>query len=222
MWFWLAPTYKLAYIKAMKYYLLMLTLLTSSAFAEVYRSVDENGNTVFSDQPTADAEQIQLPEVTTYSPVIVPVEDSSENADGEGENSEDEDIPAAPNYQLQIASPQDDEAIRANDGNLTVNVQIRPALSQKRGDMIQLRMDGRPYGQPSAGLSFNLPNLDRGTHTLSAVVMNANGEELAQSASIKFHLQRNSILLNPRTRNNPQGGFTGQRQILPARPANNL
>lgn len=88
--------------------------------------------------------------------------------------------------------------------------------------MIQLRMDGRPYGQPSSGLSFNLANVDRGTHTLAAVVMNANGEELAQSATIKFHLQRNSILLNPRTRNNPQGVAPGQVQTLPARPANNM
>ncbi|MEX1201003.1 MAG: DUF4124 domain-containing protein [Methylophaga sp.] len=223
MWFWLAPIAKLAYIEIMKFYGLLLILLSSSVFAEVYRWIDENGNTVYSDQPVDNAEQIVLPEASTYSPVVVPLEvsdDSGETAEDVG--SEDDEMPAAPNYQLQIASPQDDEAIRVNDGNLTVNIQIRPPLSQKRGDMIQLRMDGRPYGEPHTGLSFNLANVDRGTHTLSAVVMNASGEELSQSATIKFHLQRNTILLNPRTQNNPQGGLTGQRQILPARPANNM
>lgn len=203
----------------MKYWTLLLVLLSLPALAGgVYRWVDENGNTVYSDQPADNAEQIELPEASVYSPVIVPVEDTAESDAEEATASDEEEIPPAPGYQLQIASPQNDEAIRANDGNLTVNIQIRPALSQARGDKIQLRMDGRPYGQPSAGLSFNLPNLDRGTHTLSAVVMNANGEELAQSPTIKFHLQRNSILLNPRT----QGALPGQGQILPARPANNM
>ncbi len=221
MWFWLAPIVKLAYIETMKFYGLLLILVSSSVFAEIYRWIDENGNTVYSDQPVDDAEQIDLPEASIYSPVVVPLEvsdDSSETAEDVG--SEDDEMPAAPNYQLQIASPQDDEAIRANDGNMTVNIQIRPPLSQKRGDMIQLRMDGRPYGQPSSGLSFNLTNMDRGTHTLSAVVMNASGEALSQSATIKFHLQRNSILLNPRTQNNSQGIITGQGQTLPTNPAN--
>ena len=220
MKYWLAPTAWLAYIKIMKYLCFLLMFFMLPVTAEVYRWVDENGNTVFSDQPSANAKQIELPEPSTYSPVVIPAETQadSEQTDADAE----EEMPAAPNYQLQIASPQDDEALRVNDGNLTVNIQIRPALSQQRGDMIQLRMDGRPYGQPRAGLSFNLANVDRGTHTLSAVVMNANGEELAQSATIKFHLQRNSILLNPRTRDNPQGALPGQGQILPARPANTM
>lgn len=205
----------------MKYWSLLLIVLSGVAFAEVYRSVDESGITVFSDQPAGNAERIELPEASVYSPVIVPVDELTENEAGE-QATEDDDMPPVPDYQLQIASPQDDESIRANDGNLTVNLQIRPVLNQKRGDMIQLRLDGRPYGEPRAGLSFNLPNLDRGTHTLSAVVMSANGEELAQSPTIKFHLQRNSILLNPRTRNNPQGGLLAPGQIQPARPANNM
>lgn len=210
MWFWLAPIAKLAYIETMKFYGLLLILLSSTVFAEVYRWTDENGNTVYSDQPEDNnAEQIVLPEASTYSPIVVPLEVSNENdKTAENAGSKNDEMPSAPNYQLQIASPQDDEAIRANDGNLTVNIQIRPPLSQKRGDMIQLRMDGRPYGEPITGLSFNLANVDRGTHTLSAVVMNASGEELSQSATIKFHLQRNTILLNPRTQNNPQGFIT--------------
>lgn len=223
MWLLLAPHSKLAYIYIMRWWLIFVFALSVPAIAEVYRSVDENGNTVFSDQPFGNAERIDLPEASTYSPVVVPVEESADDAEAaENTSSEDDNKLPAPDYQLQIASPQDDEAIRVNDGNLTVNIQIRPALSQKRGDLIQLRMDGRPYGEPRAGLSFNLPNLDRGTHTLSAVVMNANGEELAQSATIKFHLQRNSILLNPRTRNNPQGIAPGQPQIQSAPPANNM
>ena len=159
----------------------------------VFRAEDTEGEAL-------SYEQIELPEPSSYSPVVVPIEDTTDKIE---DSNDDEAMLSPPDYQLQIVSPEDDKTIRANDGNLTVNIQIRPALSQKRGDMIQLRMDDRPYGLPNAGLSFNLANIDRGTHTLSAVVMNAKGEELAQSAVIKFHLQRNSVLLNPRTRINP-------------------
>lgn len=205
----------------MKYWILLLILASGTAFAEVYRWIDENGNTVYSDQPVDNAVEIELPEVSTYTPVVVPDEELTEPADTIDDGSTENEVPPAPDYQLQIASPQDDEAVRANAGDLTVNLQIRPALSQKRGDMIQLRMDGRPYGEPHSGLSFNLTNVDRGTHTLAAVVMNANGEVIAESPSIKFHLLRNTILLNPNDGNNP-GRLPGQGQILPPRPANNM
>ncbi len=218
MWFWLAKGQKLAYIDTMKYWFLLLILTSATAFAEIYRWVDENGNTVYSDQPVDNAVQIDLPEPSVYTPVIEPQEVLSDPDDTIEETSAENEMPPAPDYQLQIVSPQDDEALRANDGDLTVNIQIQPALNQERGDMIQMRMDGRPYGEPKTGLSFNLTNVDRGTHTLSAVVMNANGEEIAQSPTIKFHLQRNSILLNPNTGNN-QGALPGA-QAFPTPPAN--
>ncbi|MCX4190100.1 DUF4124 domain-containing protein [Methylophaga sp. OBS3] len=189
----------LAYINFMKYWPLILLFTAITATAGVYRSVDENGNVVFTDQPAENAEKIVLPQASVYTPVDVPEEITSNEFDDQSEQLDGEDMPPAPSYALQIVSPQDDQAIRVNDGNLTVNIQIQPALNQQRGDLIQLQMDGLPYGDPRPSLSFGLPNVDRGTHTLSAVVMNINGEVLANSPEIKFHLQRNSILLNPRT-----------------------
>ena len=47
-------------------------LIYSFAFADVYRSVDENGNIVFTDKPSPDAEKVELQEVQTVSPASVP------------------------------------------------------------------------------------------------------------------------------------------------------
>lgn len=177
------------------------------ASAEVYRSYDDEGNVIFSDEPSADAEKIQVDEAFIYTPVDVPplVPDASE------QQAEDEStLAAAPDYQVEIITPEQDEAIRANDGNVTINVKVRPPLSSKRGDQVQLWRDGLPFGSPQTQLSFVLPNMDRGTHQFSAVVLNASGEEINRSSSHKFHVLRNSIITNP---NRP---ITGLPPIRPA------
>ena len=43
-------------------------LVAISATAEVYRSVDENGNVVFTDKPSPDAELIEVDELQTIKP----------------------------------------------------------------------------------------------------------------------------------------------------------
>ncbi|AFJ01756.1 hypothetical protein Q7C_584 [Methylophaga frappieri] len=192
----------LAYIVGMKKIIaLLLCFLPVVITAEVYRWVDENGNTVFSDQPVENAEPVDLPEASTYSPVDLP--DIDPDSDETDSDLTEEEATAVPDYEIGVVSPQDDETMRINNGNLTVNIEIRPALSSDRQDKIQLNLDGRPHGEPLPQLSFSLENLDRGTHTLSASVINQNGEVIAESPQIKFHLQRNSILLNPNTRNVP-------------------
>ena len=46
----------------MKYLLVILLLVTSLVQAEVYKSINEKGEIVFTDQPTPGAERIQLQE----------------------------------------------------------------------------------------------------------------------------------------------------------------
>lgn len=196
--------------KVMKILIILLFCSMPFAAAEVYRSYDESGNVVFSDQPSANAEKIDVEAAFTYTPVEIPVDPVTAEEDLVTE--EEEMIPAAPNYQVAIVSPQDDEAIRANDGFVTINVQVRPPLSSRRGDQIQLQRDGLPYGPPQRQLSFVLPNMDRGTHNFAAVILNASGEEIASSPVSKFHVLRTSIITTP-NRNQPRPG------LPPPRPA---
>lgn len=194
----------------------MLLGLGTAVAADIYRWVDKNGNPVYSDQPTENAEKIELLQPMTYTPVQVPEDTSSNDAEDEQQTTDEESV-AIPNYRVTIVSPENDAGIRVNNGNVTVNLQVIPALVAERGDLVQLYLNGLPAGVPMPQLSFTLENLDRGTHTLSANVINASGEVLAQSETITFHLQRTS-LQQPARQNDATGAGAPSIQGFPTAP----
>lgn len=180
----------LPYIPSMNTILLMVLGLGLANASDIYHWVDQNGNPVFSDQPTEDAKKIGLQQPMTYAPIPVP----ELTGQSMGEEQQTEEVAdAAPEYQLSIVSPENDAEIRANNGEVVVNLQIQPALIAERGDLIQLYLDDLPAGMPQSQLSFMLENIDRGTHKLAAFVLNASGEVIAQSEPVSFHLLRSSI-----------------------------
>ncbi|MDO8828147.1 DUF4124 domain-containing protein [Methylophaga sp.] len=197
----------------MKFIIFMLVGLGTAVAGDIYRWIDENGNEVYSDQPTENAEKIELRHSMIYTPVEIPGSNESITEASQEDTGQSEPVP---NYQLSIVSPEDDAGIRVNNGNVLVNLQLLPALVPERGDKIQLYLDGLPAGIPMPQLSFLLENLDRGTHQLSAVVLNASGEVLAQSTTTTFHLQRSSLLQPGREQNNqPAPGAP----TIPANPS---
>jgi hypothetical protein len=52
--------------------LLLLTYLSGNAFAQVYQSTDSEGNTSFSDTPSAGSKEIEVPETNVGDSVKVP------------------------------------------------------------------------------------------------------------------------------------------------------
>jgi hypothetical protein len=186
----------------MKISLLLLCMLVFPAQAEIYRWVDDNGNVIFSDEPPhPQAETIELPASTTYTPAVEPMLD---DAVGEKPDSEpDADEAMVPDYQLRIISPANDESVWVNNGNVTVSMIVEPALDEVRGDKILLQLDGEAVGAPQALTSFQLNNLSRGTYSLSAAVVDNNGEVLSGSEPVVFHLHRASVRNNPNLNQGP-------------------
>jgi hypothetical protein len=65
------------------------------------------------------------------------------------------------------------------------------------GDKAFLLLDGaRVANFPTAGGPFTLSNIDRGQHTLQAVVQDESGKLLCQSANVSFTVLQASVL-NP-------------------------
>lgn len=177
----------------MKHYWLLLCLFLAPAQAEIYRWVDADGNVVYSDEAHPNAETIDLPESTTYTPVeesesepeilkLSPEEDVTETSEAE--------VPA---YQLRIIAPANDESIWVNNGNVTVSLVVEPGLNAERGDQIIVRLNGSPVEGPQASTTFQLNNINRGSHTLTAAVVDNTGATLTNSAAVTFHLHRTSI-----------------------------
>ena len=164
----------------MRLFITTLCLIFSLALtAEVYRSVDKNGNVVFTDQPSPDAELIELDELQT---IDAPTR-------GNFEYTPPPEKPAPRYSAVTIISPQNDLAIRDNAGNVTVNIATQPDL--RSSDELVLFMDGKEIilGKSTAK-AFTA--LDRGTHQLRAAVRDANGRILKSSPSVVFHLLRQS------------------------------
>ncbi|WP_200588932.1 DUF4124 domain-containing protein [Stutzerimonas stutzeri] len=160
----------------------LLLMATWPALAGIYSYVDAEGNRVFTDRPAGQAaEEVRLkpansmpaptapPAAITEPPVTVAVID----------------------YHLHILSPADDETIRNNAGTLSVTVQAEPELHA--GHAYQVLLDGQPFGAPGGQATFELSNVDRGSHQLAVAVLDEQGHELQRSARRTFHLIRTSL-----------------------------
>lgn len=163
----------------MRWLLIMALLLPLAAQAEVYRWVDESGNVTYSDQPHQGAEKVQLPAITTYEPQ--PGE-AGKTAPGGDETT------AAATVGLQITSPKPDENIWSAPGIVDLIFQVDPELTKNQHIAILLDGKGDPINSPSP--DFRISNLDRGTHTVTAWIVNAAGQRISQTVSVTFHLHR--------------------------------
>jgi hypothetical protein len=163
---------------------LMSVVCTVAFSATVYRWVDENGVTHYSDQPHENAEKVQVAAPQTYKPTALPRSTGSQSA-----------ADAAPNsYQCQVVVPANDDNF-PNTYSINTSVQVQP--TPHNGDKAYLLLDGaRVPNFPTAGGAFTIVNIDRGQHTLQAVVQDQNGKMLCQSANVSFTVLQPSVL-NP-------------------------
>jgi len=154
------------------------------AAAAIYRSTDEQGNVVFSDEPSSGSKPVDLPPLPTFSApkyrAVQPVEGRSTQPGEKGYST------------LLIQQPEPDATIRDNTGAIPVAVVIEPQLNDAAGHRLQFFLDGEPVGDPGIQTSTTLSNIDRGAHQVQAVVLDASGKELKRSASVTFYLHRHS------------------------------
>lgn len=163
-----------------------LLLLSSAVVAQqVFRSLDEDGNVIYSDQPSPGAEQIEVQPVQGFTPPALPTVDNDEvktdAATGEPLGYDT----------FGIVAPSDDDTIRNNEGNVDVAVTMQPSL--RDGDTLRVLLDGGTLGEMS-GPYVRLENVDRGTHTVTVEALDSNGTVVATTDPVTFHLHRESVI----------------------------
>jgi hypothetical protein len=161
--------------------LLSIVFACATANAQVYKRVGPDGKIYFSDRPGPDATRVEVAPAQTISLPTV-----SGPAETVGKKDE-----AVSGYsEFAIVSPLSDEGVRANDGNVTVRLSLQPKLQS--GHTIMLKIDGEDGAQVKAGddMAIELTNLSRGRHTVEAVVVDAQGNALIQTASVSFNVLR--------------------------------
>ncbi len=159
---------------------------TGPAASAVYKHVDADGNITFSDTPpNPDAEELELEPLNIIPPAdITPRPNTSVPA-------EDEEVDAYSS--LAFSAPEHDVAIRENAGNVTFSLDLTPILRGSDGHQLVVKMDGVEVMR-GATTSHTLDNVDRGSHKLSARVIDSEGNTLIEATPVVFHLQRVSTL----------------------------
>lgn len=174
----------------------MSPLLAQSS--QIYKWTDSSGSVHFSDKPHPGAEEIELPAVQTYSAPKMPAQPIPPTPIVEEEETT--------GYEkLKIVQPEDQATIRNPQGFVSVLVDMQPKL--KRGDKLQLLYDGSPVAEPQISPVFALQNITRGSHTLSAQILNGNGNVLASTEPITIYMMPPRVNMVPQNnqvpRNNP-------------------
>ena len=178
------PYIKWTMLPIMRIFLLIIYLFVIPAFAaDVYRSVDENGNIIYTDKPTPDAEKIRIDEIQTIEgPDVKPFEYTPQKSDQKPFG-----------YSLSITSPEDGAAIRSNNGDISISATVKPNLAV--GHQIALYLDGNVAA--TGGPQFDLTNVDRGTHSAVVAIQDKNGTEIQRSNPVSFTVLRASVQNKP-------------------------
>ncbi len=159
--------------------MLVLAALSAGAAAQVYRTVDEHGNVIYSDRPQPGSEELKGVGVQTV-----------ENPPAPAVQRPPTPPQAQPYTDIVITAPESGATLRDNTGNVQVSAALTPGLQSGFGHRAQLYVDGVPHGEPGAGLAWTLSNVDRGSHTLRLAIVDPDGREVAASAATTFQLHR--------------------------------
>jgi len=169
--------------------------LAATAMAEgFYKWKDARGNIQYGDRPPANvkAQPMKMPKLTVienygeqWKPVTFP---------NEPDSSQQQDTPkATAGYTtLTFVAPKANQAIRANDGDVSAIISLKPPL--KAGHVITFSIDGKEVAKGSSRTN-NFSNLPRGDHSVSVKIMDSKGKVL-KSQSVNFTVLRHSKLIN--------------------------
>jgi hypothetical protein len=164
------------------------TDLMAAEEGKIYRSRDANGNVIFSDKAKASADEIEVAEPMTYQAPKITQKLSPPIG---------QDIDSFSYLSITITSPKIDEAIRSNNGALTVSFTVKPPLQS--GHSVQLILDGNLEQSTQDSTRFELDNVDRGTHSILLNIVDEKTRTVIKSSSIiNTTILRYSILINPR------------------------
>lgn len=163
--------------------LLILAILLTPPYLQaetVYRIVHPDGSVEFTDDPHRGGEPIKVAPVATVPATVVPPATTSPRHSRSAETAY---------QQIRISSPENDQVIWFDGTGLNIRVQIEPALQS--GHRIAIEMNGERVAEAPA-TNFNLSTVFRGTHTLRALVLDAQGQTLKGSDPISFHFRQHS------------------------------
>lgn len=151
----------------------------SAALADTYVRVEKDGTKTYSDRPIPGGKVVVLESAQTYTAAPASTDSSRP--------LEEQSLANAANFQYATCtiSPANDETFQ-NPESVVVSFSSEPLL--RSDDTLNLTLDGAPVGDSSTVMQTP----DRGSHTVSAQIVDSSGRTLC-SAQSTFHVQRTNL-----------------------------
>ncbi|MBB5211569.1 DUF4124 domain-containing protein [Microbulbifer hydrolyticus] len=152
----------------------------------VYKIVGPDGRVTFSDSPPAGqkAEKVEIGPINVQP--IAPKQPLRTRKLSPGDRRDRDDYEGPVNF--AIVSPANDATIPPGQRFVVLQVALDPV--PKDGYEFFVVVDGQRWSGTSSGTSLDISALERGTHTIQAVLLGAGGRPLAQSQAIQVHVKR--------------------------------
>ena len=183
--------------------LLIMSLTCGFALAAtVYKWVDENGVTHYSDQPSPGAEKIDVQAVQTYS--------APPPAVGQPGAATPRAVIEGPIYKVcELYRPAAEEVL-FNTSSVTASLRVEPRM--RPGDKVTIALDGKRLTDvAAAGEEVTVAPVERGTHTITGQITDLQGNVLCQTPGVTFHVRQASKLT-------PQSPTAARPPAVPPRP----
>lgn len=166
----------------------LLAFFMSTAMAEVYQYIDEEGNVVFTDKPVEGAieRKVKEPPVIDFK---LPEKPKVEEKQTESKSTKKE-PEAKPYTKFSITSPQEEEKVRHDAGVLVIKAQIEPPLQTNFGHKVKLQFDDEWQDKTYTSSTIRLENVFRGTHYIKLAIVDQTGKRIKTTSKVKFYMLR--------------------------------
>lgn len=162
-------------------FILWSCIIANNASAEVtvYKSIDKNGQVIYTDKANAEAQRIN---VTPQNTIKVST----------SKNIIKQPPPSVSNpITITIKSFEDHETIRDNQGNISINAETSSSIPFDHS--FQLFIDGNLHSPQQTTPNFSIANLERGMHKIKIVLVDDTGKVIALSPIYTIYMHRASI-----------------------------
>lgn len=152
----------------------------------IYKTVDENGNVVYSDtNPNGDGEPVKLRELSVVKPGKLEMPRTGEETPAAAREQSSE----AAEVGLRIISPGHEDTIWNTAYVLSVQVGATGALPE--GAQLAYIVDGE-VKQTTRSTSVQLSEVFRGEHTLTVELRSDSGRVLNSAGPVTFYMRQGS------------------------------
>lgn len=167
--------------------MLALSSQAETTKREMWVWKDANGVTHYSDKPAPGAKKLEIVGTTPAAVPQPPPTPATSSAP-----------PARPEREytlFEFTKPVPDETFFGPESEVSAALSVEPGLMN--GDQVTWYLDGNRVDEAQGSLSYTFKALPRGTHSLNAVIRDAEGVEKIRSRSRSFTVRQNTMD-NPR------------------------